>query len=92
MLRNLLRRPVRGECSVINGLAMICWSHVSSLRSACQSRLASLFFLQRAGTVSVLAAFIAIVSITTLTNREKTNVTNVYGSIEVHKRRIDGDH
>ena len=71
---------------------MICWSHVSSMRSACQSRLASLFSLQYVGTVSVLAAFIAIVSISTLTYREKYNVTNVHGSIEVHKRRTDGDH
>ena len=50
------------------------------------------FFLQRIGTVSVLAACIALARIFALTNREKTNVTNVHGSIEVHKGRTDGDH
>ena len=42
------------------------------------------FSLQRIGTVSVLAVCLASVSIFALTNREKYNVTNVYGSIEVH--------
>ena len=50
------------------------------------------FSLQRIGTVSVLAVCLASVSIFELNNREKYNVTNVYGSIEVHKRRPDGDH
>ena len=50
------------------------------------------FSLKRIGTVSVLAACLLFVSIFALTNREKYNVTNVYGSIEVHKRRTDGDH
>jgi spore maturation protein SpmB len=50
------------------------------------------FSLQRIGTVSVLAVCLASVSIFELNNREKYNVTNVYGSIEVHKRRTDGDH
>jgi spore maturation protein SpmB len=50
------------------------------------------FSLQRIGTVSVLAACLLFVNIFALTSREKYNVTNVYGSIEVHKRRTDGDH
>ena len=50
------------------------------------------FSLQRIGTVSVLAVCLLFVSIFALTNREKYNVTNVYGSIDVHKRRTDGDH
>ena len=50
------------------------------------------FCLQRIGTGSVLAICLASVSIFALTNREKYHVTNVYGSIEVHKRRADGDH
>ena len=50
------------------------------------------FSLKRIGTVSVLAACLLFVSIFALTNREKYNVTNVYGSIDVHKRRTDGDH
>ena len=81
---------------MINGLAIIRWSHFYELGSV--NFFPIIFFagptfsLQRIGTVSVLAACLLFVSIFALTNREKYNVTNVYGSIEVHKRRTDGDH
>ena len=81
---------------MINGLAIIRWSHFYELGSVnfftiifCAG---PTFSFQRIGTVSVLAVCLLFVSIFALTNREKYNVTNVYGSIDVHKRRTDGDH